>query len=731
MITGSTIDGNSTGAGGNGGTAGNTGISTGNGGNGGNAGAGGSGGGIENSGTLSITGSTIAANKTGAGADGGAGGLGGGGAGTTNGSTGTGGNGGNGGGIDSSASLTASNSTFTANATGGGGTGSAATSGGAGGGVNQTMSGATLTQTTIDANNTQGAGGGLDGSAGGTLFVGGSIVASNVSAAASGNCAGSVSDQGHNLTFGDFTCPAGFLNANPKLGTLANNGGPSQTMALQPGSPAIDALPTNACSPPVDQRGVSRPQGAACDIGAYEFAPPSITSPAGTATSTTTATITASVNPNLSSKDTTVSVNYGTTTSYGSSTTAQDIGAADSPASFSAALSGLSPGTTYHAAVIASNGDGTTTSADITFTTLPPLAAALSSASPSGAQLKLTIACSGGDSGEDCSGPITLSSHVTTRHGTVTAVAAAAKKKKPKPSGSAKDETVASGSYTVASGRSTTVDVALDGAGRKLLGQFYKLPVTVAVGGTTTLTKKVTLSYALVRSPISFTWAFGPSSTTAQELTVSKVPKKGHVVVACHGGGCPFAKRSFKPHGGKVLLASQFKGGLKPHATLEIVVSAPGEVAKVATFTIQSGKQPTLVEACRRRARRGRAAAPKPPDPVPPAARRSGYHPGFGWERRGSRGCGDGRDVMTGAPRRRSHAPSPSRSRSLRSRRRGRRARRSPSTRRPTRRPPATAPARCARRSSTRTVWLRPTARRRWRCPARRPRSTSPPAITS
>ena len=56
---------------------------------------------------------------------------------------------------------------------------------------------------------------------------------------------------------------------DPRLGSLADNGGPTRTHALLLGSPAIDAASTPAC-PTTDQRGVLRPQGAACDIGSYE-----------------------------------------------------------------------------------------------------------------------------------------------------------------------------------------------------------------------------------------------------------------------------------------------------------------------------------------------------------------------------------------------------------------------------------------------------------------------------
>jgi hypothetical protein len=74
---------------------------------------------------------------------------------------------------------------------------------------------------------------------------------------------------GHNL-LGDPSCAAGaadVIAADPRLGPLAANGGPTQTQALLAGSPAIDAADP-AASPATDQRGVAR--GARPDIGAYE-----------------------------------------------------------------------------------------------------------------------------------------------------------------------------------------------------------------------------------------------------------------------------------------------------------------------------------------------------------------------------------------------------------------------------------------------------------------------------
>jgi uncharacterized repeat protein (TIGR01451 family) len=65
-------------------------------------------------------------------------------------------------------------------------------------------------------------------------------------------------------------CPSGFIaNADPLLEPLALNGGETPNHALKPGSPALEAVAS--CGANEDQRGVSRPQGQACDIGAFEM----------------------------------------------------------------------------------------------------------------------------------------------------------------------------------------------------------------------------------------------------------------------------------------------------------------------------------------------------------------------------------------------------------------------------------------------------------------------------
>jgi hypothetical protein len=91
-----------------------------------------------------------------------------------------------------------------------------------------------------------------------------------------GNFLGTITDAGHNLSSDDSGYIPGvgsFKSTDPKLGPLTNNGGPTLTMSLLPGSPALDAGDT-AGAPTTDQRGVTRPFGLATDMGAFESTVP-------------------------------------------------------------------------------------------------------------------------------------------------------------------------------------------------------------------------------------------------------------------------------------------------------------------------------------------------------------------------------------------------------------------------------------------------------------------------
>ena len=175
--------------------------------------------------------------------------------------------GGGGGIFFSNSSLTLTNSTVSGN--------SAKADGG---GLFSYMPGssAMLTAVTIASNtpDSDGTGGGSGGGLyiyNGTVTLVGSIVADNTGAECY-RSAGSLVSSGYNLS-SDASCeldgPGDLPSTLAGLGPLADNGGPTQTHALLPGSQAIDASSIVIC-PTIDQRGFPRPVGAECDIGAYE-----------------------------------------------------------------------------------------------------------------------------------------------------------------------------------------------------------------------------------------------------------------------------------------------------------------------------------------------------------------------------------------------------------------------------------------------------------------------------
>jgi hypothetical protein len=167
---------------------------------------------------------------------------------------------GGGGGIENGGTLTVTNSSFSGNHAW------------VGGGINNfktlTVTNSTLSNNTV-ADGNEGGGISSDNSVNASTILENTIVANN----GGGNCRGTITNGGSNLDSGT-TCGWGSNNGSlsdtdPELGLLAQNGGPTQTMALLAGSPAIDTGNDATC-PATDQRGVTRPQGSHCDIGAYE-----------------------------------------------------------------------------------------------------------------------------------------------------------------------------------------------------------------------------------------------------------------------------------------------------------------------------------------------------------------------------------------------------------------------------------------------------------------------------
>jgi hypothetical protein len=254
------------------------------------------GGGIDNGGTLTLDDSTLSGN-----------------------------NASSGGGIDNGGTLTVDDSTLTGNSAGFGGallnfgtaavddstvstnsatqagagvlnegtltmavdtvSGNAVQAGGDGGGGIFNGSSLLLSSSTVAANTAPVRGGGIFSGGGATTTVAGTIVAGS----RSGDCSGTVTDAGYNLS-DDGTC--GFTTGqnslpetDPDLGPLADNGGGTETQAPGPTSPALDRIPLDTfvddaiLCPGTDQRGVARPQAVGCDIGSVEpVLPAAITS---------------------------------------------------------------------------------------------------------------------------------------------------------------------------------------------------------------------------------------------------------------------------------------------------------------------------------------------------------------------------------------------------------------------------------------------------------------------
>jgi hypothetical protein len=262
-------------------------------------------GGIYNTGMMTITGSTISNNYTDL----------------------PGHFGGDGGGIVNDGTMTIQDSTISGNRAVGAGF-----AGGYGGGIYGNNN--TIINSTISGNSAH-FGGGVAGGGniahttfnnnsaltdGGTLYLtsalelGNTILKAGVSGVNIFNNGGSLITHGYNVCSdnggGFLNGPGDQINTDPMLGPLQNNGGPTQTHALLPGSPAIDAGDPNFTPPPdYDQRGPGfvRVFNGRIDVGSFELQPtptptPTLTptatfTPTPTATATPTSTITVTASP--------------------------------------------------------------------------------------------------------------------------------------------------------------------------------------------------------------------------------------------------------------------------------------------------------------------------------------------------------------------------------------------------------------------------------------------------
>lgn len=318
------------------------------------------------------------------------------------------------------------------------------------------------------------AGGDLAVQDAGSATIRDTIVAAGTSIAGSENCfeatAGQLVSEGHNIDSRDqcrFQAGGDQVNTDPGLGPLAENGGPVETMALQPGSRAIDtggAVGAGGC-PFTDARGVLRRATGACDVGAYEVATPTATTGGATDIGLDRATVGAiGANPDLSGA--VMFFQYGTTNAYGIQTASQPVAATTPVAELSTQLTGLEPGTTYHYRVGITNAVGTAFGGDSTFAT----AAAAKGPGAAAESAKLTLKHLRGllfrvhCSGAPCHGNLVA----TTRSGKRRVVVAKAK-------------------LMVVAGATKKVKLTLTGKGKGLVALRGTLPVVVkaTLGGAT------------------------------------------------------------------------------------------------------------------------------------------------------------------------------------------------------------------------------------------------------
>ena len=198
-----------------------------------------------------------------------------------------------GGGIDNeNSAITLTNVTFSANSVYGvyGQPGGVH---GYGGGMNNFRSKAMLTNVTFSANSAPRDGGGMSNGYSSLTLTNVTFSANSASEGYGGgmynyNCSSEVQNSilwgntafidgqiAGTLTISDSVVQGGYpggsniITTDPRLGPLGDYGGSTPTIPLLPGSSAVDAVNAAQC-PATDQRGIQRPQGAACDLGAFE-----------------------------------------------------------------------------------------------------------------------------------------------------------------------------------------------------------------------------------------------------------------------------------------------------------------------------------------------------------------------------------------------------------------------------------------------------------------------------
>ena len=384
----------------------------------------------------------------------------------------------------------------------------------------------------------------------------------------------------------------GVTPANALIGSLASNGGPTPTCALLPGSPAIDADYSSGTS--VDQRGVSRPQGARNDIGAYE---------AGTLTSLAVTPASPSVAAGLTQQFTaTATYSDGTTADVTSSVT----WASDDTTVATIDATGLATGVSQGTANVTATVGGVTSNSDALTVTAPVLASiAVSPASAAVAagltdQLTVTATYSDGSTADvtasstftaDASGDATINAT-----GLVTGVTASAT---PVVLTAGKGGQTATASVTVTAPvlQSIAVTPASPSVAEGLTQQFtaratYSDASTADVTGTSTWSSDATGVATINASGLATGVRYGTAHVTASlsgvtspadTLTVTHVPVGLVVTNALDDGsaGCLRSVLASSGPGDTITFAASVTGTITLNGTQlaisrNVTIQGPG-----------------------------------------------------------------------------------------------------------------------------------------------------------
>lgn len=280
-----------------------------------------------------------------------------------------------------------------------------------------------------------------------------------------------------NLNQCGLTGAGDIVNANPLLGPLQDNGGTTGTVALGVGSPAINggASCLDATSMPLthDERGIARPQGPGCDIGAFEFRLPSLSgSPQITGTTAVGNALTCNP-PTVTSPDGATNRTFAWsrdgTAIAGASSQTYTVTAAD-------AQHTLTCGVTETYAASPAQGSLSATSAGVSLPAAPapPKPAAITrTGKPSSALVAGAVVVNTGESTSCPAGGTACGVTVTATVPSKLAAAAAARK--------TTTVTVGKARFTVASGTTKIVRFKLSRKGARLLARLRALKVTVHI----------------------------------------------------------------------------------------------------------------------------------------------------------------------------------------------------------------------------------------------------------